>query len=271
MTRTLLYVLLVAATAALRQKGPSASTGRHPSERPSPPAAAARAPSASSSSKNWLMSSRARRARSRTRRTTTTRFKTGRRLAHARASLEGPAGERWEDAHPRSRFLSELSARNDNSTARLLQPQRAATLLGTARMAFRRRSLAPICADCRGAPRACDCGVRTRPRRSTRPAVALADAPNALRRRDEAHYDVRKLAIERSSGKQRGPSRERLVRAFERRRADFDEPTVIIFRDNGGCVFRREARAARASTTCEMKRPRRSWSSWPMMRTPSRT
>ena len=49
-----------------------------------------------------------------------------------------------EETHPsRSRFLSELSARNDNSTARLLQPQRAATLLGTARMAFRRRSLAP--------------------------------------------------------------------------------------------------------------------------------
>ena len=66
-----------------------------------------------------------------------------------------------EDAHPsRARFLSELSARNDNSTARLLQPQRAATLLGTARMAFRRRSLAP---HLRRLPRCSACLLYTSP------------------------------------------------------------------------------------------------------------
>mmetsp|Transcript_14740 Transcript_14740/g.40262 ORF Transcript_14740/g.40262 Transcript_14740/m.40262 type:complete len:690 (-) Transcript_14740:613-2682(-) len=147
-----------------------------------------------------------------------------------------------EDAHPsRSRFLSELSAKNDNSTARLLQPQRAATLLGTARMAFRRRSLAP---HLRRLPR-CSAGVRLRcedapPAVHEALAVALADASNArCVVVDEAQLRrVRKLAIERSSGKQRGPSRERLVRALLAAARDLDEPTVIIFRDNGGCVFR---------------------------------
>ena len=80
---------------------------------------------------------------------------------------------------------------------------------------------------------------------------------------------VRKLAIERSSGKQRGPSRERLVRALLTAARDLDEPTVIIFRDNGGCVFRSaEGRAARASTTSATKRLPHYSSSWPPMTTP---
>ena len=93
MTRTLLYVLLLGATAALRQKGPlGINRGGIRQKGPSPSAEAARAPSASSSSKNWLTSSRARRARSRTPGRRRRGFETGRRLAHARASLEGSTG-----------------------------------------------------------------------------------------------------------------------------------------------------------------------------------
>ena len=147
-----------------------------------------------------------------------------------------------EDAHPsRERFASELNEKKGNATSRLLAPQRAATLLGTARMAFRRRSLAP---HLRRLPR-CSAGLRLRcedapPAVHEALAIALADASGArCVIVDEAQLKrVRKLAIERSHAKGRGPSRERLVRALLSAARDADEPVVVVFRDAGGCVFR---------------------------------
>ena len=98
--------------------------------------------------------------------------------AGARSSRSGREIERGvEETHPsRSRFLSELSARNDNSTSRLLQPQRAATLLGGADGLPRASSSA--LKKTTAVLGRCEVTVGTRPGRPRSSAVALADASN---------------------------------------------------------------------------------------------